>query len=126
VIQDRWRLLRYAALWTGVGLLLAAALSVPVLLSQVRQTQLEGTPTGKKLVASADRILDCTDAGGDGHRPGKCFQQSQKRTAEVLASVQRIILLSAVCAVDLDPDATVEQRVQQITACVTRRLAKQP
>lgn len=92
----------------------------------IRQTQLDGTPTGKKLVESADRILDCTEAGGPGRKPGACYTRSQTQARDVLASAQRIILISAACAVELDSDEAVEVRLQLITNCVTERLTKKP
>jgi hypothetical protein len=106
---------------------LAGSMVTNVVLSvAIRQTQLDGTPVGKKLVESADRILDCTEAGGPGRKPGACYTRSQTQARDVLASAQRIILISAACAVELNPSDPVEVRVQQITTCVTERLTKKP
>lgn len=98
---------------TVLGLLL-------VVLGQVRATQLEGTPTGRKLVRSADKIIDCTDPEGD------CYQENQENTAELLGTVQRIIVLAAACAVDVTPAQSVEEREAAITVCVTKQFAAQP
>lgn len=70
-----------------LGLLVGGALVWTVV--SVRNTQLEGTPTGKQLLASAERILDCTDPGdpASGKPPGKCFSDSQARTAEAVGSI---------------------------------------
>lgn len=99
-----------------IGVLVAGLATVPVLLGQIRSTQLEGTPTGKKLLASAETIEDCTTPGG------KCYERGQRQTAQILSSAQRIILLSAACSVDLDPAQPVDRRVRDITDCVTKRL----
>jgi hypothetical protein len=103
-----------------VLVLLAVLVAQAVTIYQIRNTQLEGTPIGQKLVASADRILDCTDPKGE------CYEQSQRRTAQVLASVQRIIVLAAACAADVVASDSVDGRESEITACVTKRLASDP
>lgn len=118
-----WASLRnfgYAVLWLGVGLLLSALLSVPVLLSQVRQTQLEGTPTGRKLVASADRILDCTDPKGG---KASCYQQNQRRTAELVGQIGAGNILAVVCALQVENGTPLQKALDQVTACVARQLA---
>lgn len=109
-----------------VAALIASLATIVILLGQVRDTQLDGTPTGKKLLASADRILDCTEPGSDTAPAGDCYERGQQQTAGILASAQQIILLSAVCAVDLDPADPFQVRLQQITSCVTNGLTEQP
>lgn len=100
-----------------LGLLLVLIGQVSDVIGQVRATQLEGTPTGRKLVSSADRILDCTDPEGD------CYKENQKNTAALLGTVQRIIVLAAACAVDVTPAQSVEQREDAITLCITKQFA---
>lgn len=90
---------------------------ITTLTEAVRDTQLEGTPTGKKLVASADRILDCTEP------QGQCFKRSQERTAKAVGDINRVIVLAAACSVGLDRGMTVDQRQIQIQQCVIDRLA---
>lgn len=104
-------------------LVLACLLLTLKVSSQVRDTQLEGTPVGKRLLESSERILDCTEAGSETQPPGECYQRNRESTAEVLASVQRIIILSAACAVEVDPTKPVGDRIAAITTCVNERLA---
>lgn len=125
-MNGRGRQFVYALVAFGVGLVLAALLSVPVLTAQIRTTQLEGTPTGKKLVAASERILDCTEAGSETEPAGDCYRRSQEQTAAILTSAQRIVILSAACAVDVDATQPIQARIQQITDCVTRRLSAPP
>lgn len=61
-------------------------------------------------------IKDCTQPNG------RCFRRGQQRTAQVLASAQRIIILSAACSAAVDTSLTVDQRIAEITSCVTARL----
>ena len=132
-IEAQARRATRASFWTRlflvmVSLLLVAAIvTIVVLLATIRGTQLDGTPTGKKLVASADRILDCTEPGDGKKKPaGDCYRRSQRQTADILTSAQRIIILSAACSTDLDPAASVDERIAAITVCVTKRLAISP
>jgi hypothetical protein len=86
-------------------------------LAAVRDTQLEGTPTGQKLLTASERILDCTDPNG------QCFKDSQERTAKAVGDINRVIVLAAACSAGLDPNLTVDQRQTQISECVIDRLA---
>lgn len=116
-----WRPASYALIGLSIGLAVAVLLAAIAVIGQIRSTQIEGTPTGKKLVTSADRILDCTEPKGE------CYRRSQRQTADILISAQRIIILSAACSTDLDPAASVDERIAAISACVTKRLtAPQP
>lgn len=85
---------------------------------EIRATQLEGTPIGKKLLASSERVLDCTEP------KGQCFQDGQARTADAVANINQVIILASACAVGLDSDLSVEDRQGEIQACVIDRLAK--
>lgn len=96
----------------GVGALLD-------LTHEVRATQLEGTPTGQRLLTSADRILDCTNP------EGQCYKDSQKRTAQAVGDINRVIVLAAACSVGLDREMSVERRQIVIQECVINRLAQQ-
>jgi hypothetical protein len=89
------------------------------LAQSVRDTQIEGTPLGKQLAASADRILDCTDSTGD------CYKRNQARTAKVVGDLNRVIVLAAACSVGLEHGLTVDQRQVAIQGCVLDRLAQQ-
>lgn len=125
-VDSRVRKLTWAIIGMLVGAIVAALVSVPVAVWQIRDTQLEGTPLGKKLTVSAERILDCTDAGDEKNPPGDCYRKNQERTAEVLASVQQITVLAAACALDTSNDQPVSVRVARISACITDGLAATP
>jgi hypothetical protein len=86
----------------------------------IRQTQIEGTPTGQRLLKASDRILDCTDP------KGKCFQESQKRTANAVGDINRVVVLAAACSVGLNRHLPVAERQSRIQSCVIDRLAAKP
>ena len=92
---------------------------------EVRKTQLDGTPLGKQLAASADRILDCTDAGDKttGRPPGKCYIQNQKSTAEAIGNINRVAVLAAACAAGLPEGLSDQQRVVRVQTCLINQLA---
>lgn len=122
-----------SALWIFVGVgsaLLVIGLVVGVtalldLTTAVRATQIEGTPTGQKLLQSSDRILDCTDPEGD------CYVESQQRTAAVVADIvdqvnantSEVVILAASCAGGLPEGLNQDQRERRISACVIAQLA---
>lgn len=85
--------------------------------ADIKTTQLEGTPTGKKLLEASERILDCTDP------EGQCYRDSQERTASAVGDINRVIVLAAACAVGLDPESPVAKRQIEIQNCVIQRLA---
>lgn len=89
-----------------------------VLAERVRATQLDGTPLGKQLASSSQRILDCTDP------TGTCYHNSQKRTAEAVGNINRVVVLAAACSVGLSPQLSVAERQSQIQSCVIDRLAR--
>ena len=91
---------------------------INTLAESVRDTQIQGTPIGQKLLASSDRILDCTDPNG------QCFKDSQERTAKAVGDINKVIVLAAACSVGLDPGMTVAQRQDEIQNCVIERLAQ--
>lgn len=99
-----------------VSIAFVTALVVGALLTlsiQVRQTQIEGTPTGQKLLTASDRILDCTDPKGE------CYQRSQKRTADVVAALNLGAIYGAYC-VQQNPRST----LPEIKACVEELYAE--
>ena len=116
------------ALITVTAVLVLACLGLlVVLLGQVRNTQLEGSPTGKRLLESSDRVLDCTDAGdptSDPPRPaGDCYVQNQKRTRDVVGDIGATNILAVVCALDVPDGTPTDRALRQVTKCVTDRLA---
>jgi len=99
-----------------VGLLVLLIAAV-VTIFQVRGTQLEGTPTGRKLVASADRTLDCSEPTGE------CYQRNQKRLVAVIGEIGAANILTVVCALNVPDGTSIDAAVEQVTQCVTNRLA---
>lgn len=95
---------------------LAAALSGALLTLSlaIRSTQLEGTPTGRRLLEASDRIIDCTSPEGE------CYKRSQKRTGDAVsalnAATARIVAAALACQAD---GATTED---DLLACITQRL----
>lgn len=113
-----WVLLSVCAVAFILGTVATVA-STRQAVDEVRRTQLEGTPLGKQLAKSADRILDCTDSTGE------CYKRNERRTAQVVGDLNRVIVLAAACSVGLDPNFTVDQRQIAIQGCVLDRLARQ-
>jgi hypothetical protein len=107
-----WALLFTCAMAFLIAATVVVAFSVQTL-NAVRSTQLEGTPTGKKLLSSAERIEECTTPG----QP--CFKDSQQRTADVIAEINRVAVYAASCA-----DRPGVQGEDEIYACVVRLIAK--
>lgn len=111
-------LLGFLVIGLSVLLIMAA-----VVIVQVHQTQLEGTPTGQKLLASADRILDCTDVQGE------CAKRNSARTAAAVAdltdNLTRVVVLASACSADLPERLSVREREVAIQACIIDRLARE-
>lgn len=111
---------RFVGLVIGVlaGALVAALLAGAIVAAQIRGTQLDRLPQVEQNDETLQIVKDCTQVGG------KCYQRGQRQTAAILTSAQKIIILSAACSLDVDAAQSVEERVQQITGCVTQRLAR--
>jgi hypothetical protein len=84
------------------------------LAEQIRETQLDGTPTGKKLLASSERVLDCTSPNG------KCFKRGQAATAAAVGDITQVVILAAACSGVTPGD------VDAITRCVVSGLTSKP
>lgn len=123
----RRRAIGWAILYLCAAVFILGVVGVLVritdLAESVRATQIEGTPTGRKLLASADRILDCTDAEGE------CTKRNQARTAEAVAdltgNLTRVVVLASACSAGLADDLTVREREVAIQACIIDRLASE-
>jgi hypothetical protein len=104
---------------------IATIVSTRELAAEVRNTQLEGTPTGRKLLDASERILDCTDAGDEkaGRPPGRCFKESQQRTADAVGNINRVAVLAAACAAGLPDGMSDQQRVIRVQDCLIKQLA---
>ncbi len=75
-----YALISMAVVTLVVGVVVSIILSTQTI-AEVRKTQLTGTPQGKRLLASSDRVLDCTQAGGE------CYEENQRRTAAVVGDI---------------------------------------
>lgn len=66
-------------------------------------------------------IRGCVDPDGE------CSKRGQEQTAKAVGDLNRVTILAAACAGQLPPSGlTVDQRVDLISACITRRLAERP
>lgn len=77
----------------------------------IRDTQLEGTPLGKRLNGLAITIEDCVNP------EGQCFKDGEERTGEVISQVSEITAMTIACA-----DEVGTQTYKVIRACVLDRL----
>jgi hypothetical protein len=124
------KLTRRHAVWfvlgcAGAGLFLAvlwALLNAAHTTQAIRGTQNTNTQINvnqtrllHEITRVSKRIRSCTT-------PGKsCFDDSQKRTGAAVASINRVVILAAACAVD--KHGTVVQVQTAIQSCVIERLA---
>jgi hypothetical protein len=83
--------------------------------TQIRDTQETNTVKTDANSKTLQRIRNCTTPG----RP--CYERSQQQLAQAVGDVNRVVIVAAACA-----SRTYEQSVDQIQACVLKRLAEQP
>lgn len=96
------------AFWMAVALLLVGYFGVMGwTVYEVRQTQTEGTPQGRRIVQLQETISDCVNPQGD------CYKRGQKRTGDAIATLNLATLYAVYC-VDRNPRAD----VPAIQACV--------
>lgn len=62
-------------------------------------------------------IRDCTQPNG------RCYQRAQRRTADAVASINKVAILAAACSIGVPPTLEVTQRQVAIQQCVIDRLA---
>lgn len=82
--------------------------TVVALVVSIRNTQIEGTPLGKEIQKSNERIMSCTTPGG------KCYEDGNKRSATFIASINTVTIYAVTCVRD-NPTGT----VKDIQTCVT-------
>lgn len=121
-----WTRRRVAWVVMAVGMvLIATTIVLAVLFSvaridQVRTTQLDGTPNGKKLVRASERIISCTTPDGE------CTRENQRRTAELIAGLvqtnKQAAADAAACAAQpaVQSVQDTDARAVSILACMTR------
>lgn len=102
--------LRLAILCTAVVVIGCLVVTTYAVVA-IRSTQSKNSPVLKK-------INDCTEPGGE------CYREGRRQTAAAVGDIGRYVVLAAACAADVDATQPVDQRISQITACVTRRLAE--
>jgi len=90
------RLTRIVALGLLIGIL---GLLVWLAIS-IRDTQLEGTPTGKAILESSNRIKSCTTPGAD------CYERGVRAQAGAISSINEITIYAVTCG-QQNPDASV-------------------
>jgi len=106
---------RVAWILLAIGMALIIALLIGLLVS-IRSTQLEGTPTGKKLLRSSDLIISCTTPSG------KCSKEQSEQLVKILEQISDNTAITVTCAVNLvvkDPNVTladVQECVRDTTA----------
>lgn len=92
---------------------------------EIRVTQKHNTKKNDQTVQTLAVVKSLSKQINSCVTPGMpCYQQGQQRTAGVLGSVERIIILSAACSVDVSQTESVDQRISDITSCVTKRLTQ--
>ena len=122
--SDRGRAVAGVVLWGGIAILAvvitAAIIQTLSLVTTVREAQQNNTKTVESAKIAAreaqrgtDRIEECTTPG----RP--CYDQGQKRTADVVSDLNRVAVFAAACA-----DKAGVQGEDEIFSCVIRLLAK--
>ena len=119
--MSKSRALLWAVLGAGFGLIvigfMVGAVRVVGTTEDIQATQLEGTPTGKRLLETADRIEDCTTPGGT------CYERTQTQTAQAVNDIGLVTVLAASCAAEMDPERMgVERRAARIQRCVEKLL----
>lgn len=114
------RAARIRAVMISLGVVYAVVSSVllVVVVIAVHQTQLEGTPTGKKLIAGSNRILSCTSTHG------ACATSNREAQAQIIAGLidrnDRSAAAAAACAAKpaILTIADTQDRANAILACM--------
>lgn len=97
-------------LWVLVALLIILVLLGQLGLSlQIRQTQTDGTPQGKRIVALQQTISDCVNP------QGACYKRSRQNQEDVVQALNLGTVYAVYC-VNRNPDATLEE----VQACVRK------
>lgn len=117
----RARRFLYMSMAVGISVLLMglgyAVAAILTLTQEVRDTQLEGTPLGRQLQRSADRILDCTESQGE------CYKRNQRNQADAIGNINRVAVLAAACAAGLPDGLSDQRRVFLVQNCLITQLA---
>lgn len=111
----RYEFFRRLLLILGVMLLIATLATTVVGVVLIRGTQQTGSPVLQAVLAGQAQIKDCTQP------TGKCFQEGQKRQADIIGHpfgpINTVIVQAISCA-----DAPGTQTAIEINQCVNARL----
>jgi len=104
--------------------LVVLLVTTAVIVGQIRSQQVQNAGTLKSANAAARNAQSTADDIHSCVTPGlPCFQRAQRRTAGAVASINRVVILAAACAVG--KTGTVSQIQVAIQNCVISRLAEQ-
>ena len=104
--------------------LVVLLVTTALIVGQIRHQQVQSAGTLKSANAAAKSAQDTADDIHSCVTPGlPCFQRAQRRTAGAVASINRVVILAAACAVG--KTGTVSQVQVAIQNCVISRLAEQ-
>ena len=122
ILWQRHRAIANAIIFGLVGLALVLIVvsvnRIADLTQAIRETQKTNTVINKNSADVLATVHDCTDP------TGRCYKRGQKRTANAVAQINRVVILAAACASGLPPDLTIAERQDSIQSCVIDRLAR--
>lgn len=108
----------------GVGMTAVVVLLILALLSTAKDAT-EINERGESREGQVERndetlaiLKDCTEPGG------RCYKRSLNQTAGAVADLSRVVLFTAACGAELPYGMSTNERIDSLTECVTRRLAK--
>ena len=108
------------AFWLSLGLFIATFFGgLGWTVYEVRQTQTEGTPTGRRIVALQTTIEDCVNPAGECYKRSRANQESIVQTLNLGA-------VYAVFCVQRNPDAELPGIKDCVRALYERDQAKTP
>ncbi len=114
---------RVFVLFVGVSLSLLLIVTA-VIVGQIRGQQVQSAGTLKSANAAAKSAQDTADSIHSCVTPGEpCFRRAQRQTAGAVASINRVVILAAACAVG--KTGTVTEIQTAIQGCVIEGLARQ-
>jgi predicted PurR-regulated permease PerM len=124
-------LITVTTLLVGVILIVVTVLvgRVSDVVTAIRETQQEGSPVLKAISAQQDDIKRAADSAQETNEQvldclepeGVCYQESQKRTADLVTNFNRVVIYAAACA-----SGPRKLTVEEIQSCVIDRLAADP
>lgn len=111
--REKTRKARHAGSFLfGVGVMAVVLIQLYTILA-IRNTQQEGSPTTKRLIAIAEQIDSCTNPEGD------CYKRGQEQTAKAIVGINKGTLLVIVAALSCSADGITDQ--EQLARCTIER-----